>query len=103
METLPRLYLTLFDFSSSSSLYQRLLRSPWTFSIDSKFIQIQSRQTSQKPVSVYLSPEMKTYISYDCIPTFSNILVASIVDIDENQVVKSFGIKKGIELKIEVM
>ena len=46
---------------------------------------------------------MKTYISYDCIPTFSNILVASIVDIDENQVVKSFGIKKGIELKIEVM
>ena len=46
---------------------------------------------------------MKTSITYDCIPSFSNILVASIFDIDEKQVVKSFGIGKGIEPEMEVM
>ena len=41
---------------------------------------------------------MKTVIEYDCMPTYANILAASIIDMDENRVVKSFGIKKGIEL-----
>ena len=43
---------------------------------------------------------MKTVIEYDiCMPTYANILAASIIDMDENRVVKSFGIKKGIELQ----
>ena len=32
-------------------------------------------------------------------PNFANILVATIVDMDDNHVIKSFAIKKGIELK----
>ena len=32
-------------------------------------------------------------------PTFANILIATIVDMDDNRVIKSFGIKKGIELE----
>ena len=55
---------------------------------------------TQRPISEYLSPETKTVIEYDCMPTFANILAASIIDMDENRVIKSFGIKKGIELKI---
>ena len=43
---------------------------------------------------------MKTIIEYDCIPTYANILAASIIDMDENRVVKSFGIKKGIEINL---
>ena len=42
---------------------------------------------------------MKTVVAHDCIPSFSNILVATIIDIDENRVVKSFGIKKGTEFE----
>ena len=42
---------------------------------------------------------MKTVIEYDCMPTYANILAASIIDMGENRVVKSFGIKKGIELQ----
>ena len=42
---------------------------------------------------------MKTVIEYECMPTYANILAASIIDMDENRVVKSFGIKKGIELQ----
>ena len=38
-------------------------------------------------------------IEYDCMPTFANILVATIVDMDDNRVIKSFAIKKGTELK----
>ena len=58
-----------------------------------------SRQTSERPVSEYLSPQVKTVIEYDCMPTFANILVATIVDMDDNRVIKSFAIKKGTELK----
>ena len=65
-------------------------------------LQILSRQTSEGPVSEYLSPETKTVIEYDCMPTFANILVATIVDIDDNRVIKSFAIKKGIELENKV-
>ena len=54
---------------------------------------------TQEPISEYLSPETKTVIEYDCMPTFANILAASIIDMDENRVIKSFGIKKGIELE----
>ena len=45
---------------------------------------------------------MKTVIEYDCMPTFANILVATIVDMDDNRVIKSFAIKKGIELENKV-
>ena len=54
---------------------------------------------NSRPISEYLSPNMKTVIEYDCMPTYANILAASIIDMDENRVVKSFGIKKGIELQ----
>ena len=53
-------------------------------------------QMTQRPISEYLSPETKTVIEYDCMPTFANILAAGIIDMDENRIVKSFGIKKGI-------
>ena len=46
---------------------------------------------------------MKTIIEYDCIPTYANILAASIIDMDENRVVKSFGIKKGIEINLKLI
>ena len=59
---------------------------------------ILSRQTSERPVSEYLSPETKTVVEYDCMPTLANILIATLVDMDDNRVIKSFGIKKGIEL-----
>ena len=58
---------------------------------------------TQRPISEYLSPEMKTIIEYDCIPTYANILAASIIDMDENRVVKSFGIKKGIEINLKLI
>ena len=61
-------------------------------------IKIQSLQAGRKPISEYLSPEAKTVIEYDCMPNYANILVASIVDMAENRIIKSFGIKKGIEL-----
>ena len=32
-------------------------------------------------------------------PSFANVLLASITDIDKNRIVESFGIKKGIELR----
>ena len=54
---------------------------------------------TQRPISEYLSPETKTVIEYDCMPTFANILAASIIDMDKNRIVESFGIKKGIELE----
>ena len=41
-------------------------------------------------------------IEYDCMPTYANILVATIVDMDDNRVIKSFAIKKGIELENKV-
>ena len=56
-------------------------------------------QMTQRPISEYLSPETKTVIEYDCMPTFANILAASIIDMDKNRIVESFGIKKGIELE----
>ena len=62
------------------------------------YIKIHSLQASRRPISEYLSPKAKTLIEYDCMPTFANILAASIVDMDENRIIKSFGIKKGIEL-----
>ena len=43
---------------------------------------------------------MQTVIEYDCMPTYANILAASIVDMDDNRVIKSFGIKKGMELDL---
>ena len=52
---------------------------------------------SQRLISEYLPPSTKTVIEYDCMPTFANILTATIVDMDENRVVKSFGIKQGTE------
>ena len=55
---------------------------------------------TQRLISEYLSPETKTLVEYDCMPSLANILVASIVDMDENRVVKSFGIKKGIDLEL---
>ena len=64
-----------------------------------KCFQLQSRQINSRPISEYLSPEMKTVIEYDCMPTYANILAASIVDMDDNRVIKSFGIKKGMKLK----
>ena len=57
-------------------------------------------EMSQRLVSEYLPSATKTVIEYDCMPTFANILTARIVDMDENRVVKSFGIKQGIELEI---
>ena len=56
-------------------------------------------EMSQRLVSEYLPPATKTVVEYDCMPTFANILTATIVDMDENRVVKSFGIKQGIELE----
>ena len=35
-------------------------------------------------------------------PNFANILLAWIVDMDDNRVIKSFAIKKGIELENKV-
>ena len=35
-------------------------------------------------------------------PTFANILVATIVDMDDNHIIKSFAIKKGIEKKLKI-
>ena len=61
-----------------------------------------SRQTSERPVSEYLSPQTKSVIEYDCMPTFANILVATIVDMDDNHIIKSFAIKKGIEKKLKI-
>ena len=58
-----------------------------------------SRQTSVRPISEYLTPGTKTEIEYDCMPSFANVLLASITDIDNNRIVESFGIKKGIELE----
>ena len=51
-----------------------------------------------RPISEYLEPGTKTEIEYDCMPSFANILVASITDLDKNRIVESFGITKGIEL-----
>ena len=64
------------------------------------FCKLHSPQGSRRPISEYLLPESKTIVEYDCMPTFANILAASIIDMDENLIVKSFGIKKGIELEI---
>ena len=36
-------------------------------------------------------------------PTFANILAARIIDMDDNLIVRSFGIKKGFELYISKM
>ena len=63
------------------------------------FQKLHSPQGNRRPISEYLLPESKTIIEYDCMPTFANILAASIIDMDENLIVKSFGIKKGIELE----
>ena len=51
-----------------------------------------------RPISEYLTPGTNTEIEYDCMPSFANILAASITDMDKNRIVESFGIKKGIEL-----
>ena len=64
------------------------------------FQKLHSAQGNRRPISEYLLPESKTIIEYDCMPTFANILAASIIDMDENLIVKSFGIKKGIEPEI---
>ena len=53
-------------------------------------------EMSQRLISEYLPPSTKTIIEYDCMPEFANILTATIVDMDENRVAKSFGIKQGI-------
>ena len=60
-------------------------------------------EMSQRLVSEYLPPTTKTVIEYDCMPTFANIQTATIVDMDENRVVKSFGIKQGIGLEIKIL
>ena len=70
----------------------------WSNPVIYDHIKILSRQTNRQPISEYLSPNAKTVIEYDCMPTFANILAASIVNMDENRIIKSFGIKKGIEL-----
>ena len=56
-------------------------------------------QMSKRLVSECLLPAMKTVIQYDCMRKFANIMTATIVDMDGNLVIKSFGIKQGIELK----
>ena len=94
MEILPRrgfqfmvaLSLALVSANQGPSLFENLNK-------------IISRQTSVRPVSEYLTPGTKTEIEYDCMPSFANILVASITDLDKNRIIESFGIKKGIELK----
>ena len=87
----PGLFLHWCSFSDWSANYGALL-----FKNRTKII---SRQTSVRPVSEYLTPGTKTVIQYDCMPSFANILLASITDIDKNRIVESFGIKKGIKLE----
>ena len=87
----PGLFLHWCSFSDWSANYGALL-----FKNRTKII---SRQTSVRPVSEYLTPGTKTVIEYDCMPSFANILLASITDIDKNRIVESFGIKKGIKLE----
>ena len=87
----PGLVLHWCSFSDWSANYGALL-----FKNRTKII---SRQTSVRPVSEYLTPGTKTVIQYDCMPSFANILLASITDIDKNRIVESFGIKKGIKLE----
>ena len=62
--------------------------------------QLQSHLSSQQPISEFLAPETKTVIEDDCLPTFANILAARIVDMDDNRIVKSFGMKKGFERRV---
>ena len=64
---------------------------------DSCIIKLQSHHPSRRPISEFLAPETKTVIEYDCMPTVANILAASIADMNENRIVKSFGIQKGFE------
>ena len=56
-------------------------------------------QMSKRLVSEYLLPAKKTVIQYDCMRKFANIMTATVVDMDGNLVIKSFGIKQGIEFK----
>ena len=74
----------------------------WSWNINAIhiFFKLQSHLGSRPPISEYLAPETKTVIEYDCMPTFANILAASIADMNENRIVKYFGIKKGSELGI---
>ena len=46
-------------------------------------------------ISETLPSKSETIVQYDCIPSFANIQLAAIHDIDNNQIVKPFGLKSG--------
>ena len=42
-----------------------------------------------------MPPKSETIVQFDCIPSFANIQLSTIHDIDNNEIVKNFGLKSG--------
>ena len=42
-----------------------------------------------------MPPKTETIVQFDCIPSFANIQLSTIHDIDNNEIVKPFGLKSG--------
>ena len=57
---------------------------------------MQNKSKSFRPLTVFIPGNTETIIDYDCVPTYSQTLVAQIVNMDGNVIIPETGLKTGM-------